>query len=259
MKQLLLLSTALLAPVCLAGEAPDLSSDAAKINYSVGYQIGGDFKTQGVEMQPELVIRGIQDALSDADPLMTPEDMRATMGELGKRITAEKNREKYMAKIRAEKANADFLITNAKKEGVVTTPSGLQYRVLEPGTGRTPRATDTVTVNYRGTLIDGKEFDSSYKRGKPATFRVDGVIAGWTEALQLMKVGAKWQLFIPHKLAYGEKGPLRDKTLIFDVELLSIVEPETAAAEPGTPATEPEPAAAESGAAEAEPGSKPAE
>ena len=142
---------------------------------------------------------------------------------------------------------------------MVTTPSGLQYRVLEPGTGRTPRATDTVTVNYRGTLIDGKEFDSSYKRGKPATFRVDGVIAGWTEALQLMKVGAKWQLFIPHKLAYGEKGPLRDKTLIFDVELLSIVEPETAAAEPGTPATEPEPAAAESGAAEAEPGSKPAE
>jgi FKBP-type peptidyl-prolyl cis-trans isomerase FklB len=129
----------------------------------------------------------------------------------------------------------DFLAANAKKDGVVTTPSGLQYKVLEAGTGRTPGATDTVTVNYRGTLIDGKQFDSSYDRGKPATFRVDGVIAGWTEALQMMKEGAKWQLFIPQELAYGERGQLRDKTLIFDVELLSVDTPSgTAAAGEGT-------------------------
>ncbi|MEN8762350.1 MAG: FKBP-type peptidyl-prolyl cis-trans isomerase [Thiogranum sp.] len=234
MKQLVALSTALLAPLCLAGEPPDLSGDEAKINYSVGYQIGGDFKLQGVEMQTETVIRGIQDALSGAEPLLTKEEMRTTMGELGKRITDQRNREKHLAKTRIEKENVEFLVANAKKEGVITTPSGLQYKVIEPGTGRTPKATDTVTVNYRGTLIDGKEFDSSYKRRKPASFRVDGVIAGWTEALQLMKEGAKWQLFIPHRLAYGEKGQLREKTLIFDVELLSIGEPEaTAAAEPG--------------------------
>lgn len=252
-KKILILSAALLAPVCFAGDPPDLSSDNAKINYSVGYQIGGDFKVQGVEMQPELVIRGIQDALSGATPLMTPEDMRTTMGDLGKRIAADRTREKYMTKIRAEKENQDFLVTNAKKEGVVTTPSGLQYRVIEPGTGRTPKATDTVTVNYLGTLIDGKEFDSSYRRGQPATFRVDGVIAGWTEALQLMKEGAKWQLFIPQELAYGERGPLRDKTLIFDVELLSISEPEAVAAEPANAAAETGSATTEAVTAPAQP------
>jgi FKBP-type peptidyl-prolyl cis-trans isomerase FklB len=265
-EMILILSTALLAPVCFAAEPPDLSSDNAKINYSVGYQIGGDFKLQGVEMEPELVIRGIQDALSGATPLMTPEDMRMTMGELGNRIAAERTREKYMAKIRAEKENLDFLITNAQKEGVKTTPSGLQYRVIEPGTGRTPKATDTVTVNYRGTLIDGKEFDSSYKRGKPATFRVDGVIAGWTEALQLMKEGAKWQVYIPQELAYGERGPLRDKTLIFDIDLLSINEPEPTAAvpgsdpaEPATTAAQPANAPAGSGTTAAQPATAPAD
>jgi len=236
-KKLLILSASLLAPVCFAADAPDLSTDNAKINYSVGYQIGGDFKTQGVEMQQDLVIRGIQDALSGAAPLMTPDEMHMTMGELGNRLAAERTREKYMAKIRAEKENQDFLVANAKKEGVITTPSGLQYRIIEPGTGKTPRATDTVTVNYRGTLIDGKEFDSSYKRGKPATFRVDGVIAGWTEALQMMKVGAKWQVFIPQELAYGERGPLRDKTLIFDIDLLSVSEPESTGTDAGTAKT----------------------
>jgi FKBP-type peptidyl-prolyl cis-trans isomerase FklB len=237
MKQILALTTVLLAPVCLAAEPPVLSSDTAKINYSVGYQIGGDFKLQGVEMQAETVNRGIQDALSGADPLMTPEEMQATMAELGKRIADQRTREKYLAKTRAESENAEFLVANAKKEGVVTTPSGLQYKVLDAGSGQSPKSTDTVTVNYRGTLIDGKEFDSSYKRGKPATFRVDGVIAGWTEALQMMKEGAKWQLFIPYQLAYGERGQLREKTLIFDVELLSIgTPPETAAAGDGSAA-----------------------
>ena len=169
---------------------------------------------------------------------MTPEEMRTTMGELGKRKAEKSTREKYMAKIQYEKDAAEFLAANAKKEGVVTTTSGLQYKVIEAGTGRTPKATDTVTVNYRGTFIDGKEFDSSYARGKPATFRVDQVIPGWTEALQLMKEGAKWQLFIPYKLAYGEKGQLRHKALIFDVELLSIGEPVSAAADSGAPTSD---------------------
>ena len=238
MKHLLILSTALFAHICVAAEPLDLDTDTAKINYSVGYQIGGDFKLEGLEMQPEVVIRGIQDALSDATPLMTPEEMRTTMGELGKRKAEKSTREKYMAKIQYEKDAVEFLAANAKKEGVVTTASGLQYKVIEAGTGRTPKATDTVTVNYRGAFIDGKEFDSSYKRGKPASFRVDQVIPGWTEALQLMKEGAKWQLFIPYKLAYGEKGQLRHKALIFDVELLSIGESTSAAADSGTPTSD---------------------
>jgi FKBP-type peptidyl-prolyl cis-trans isomerase FklB len=235
MKRLLILSTALLAHICVAAEPIDLDTDTAKINYSVGYQIGGDFKLEGLEMQPEVVVRGIQDALSDAAPLMTPEEMRTTMGELGKRRAAKSTREKYMAGIQYQKDAREFLAANAKKEGVVTTASGLQYKVIEAGTGRTPKATDTVTVNYRGTFIDGKQFDSSYARGKPVTFRVDQVIPGWTEALQLMKEGAKWQLFIPYQLAYGEKGQLRHKALIFDVELLSVGEPASAAADSGTP------------------------
>jgi FKBP-type peptidyl-prolyl cis-trans isomerase FklB len=174
-------------------------------------------------MQPETVIRGIQDALSGAEPLMTPEEMRTTMGELGKRIADQRAREKQLAKTRVEKENVEFLAANAKKEGVVTTPSGLQYKVIEPGTGRTPKLTDTVTVNYRGTLIDGKEFDSSSRgEGKPVTFPVNGVIRGWTEALQLMKEGAKWELFIPPDLGYGERGPLADRTLVFEVELISV-------------------------------------
>lgn len=238
MKHLLILSTALFAHICVAAEPLDLDTDTAKTNYSVGYQIGGDFKLEGLEMQPEVVIRGIQDALSDATPLMTPEEMRTTMGELGKRKAEKSTREKYMAKIQYEKDAAEFLAANAKKEGVVTTASGLQYKVIEAGTGRTPKATDTVTVNYRGTFIDGKEFDSSYARGKPATFRVDQVIPGWTEGLLQMKEGAKWQLFIPYKLAYGEKGQLRHKALIFDVELLSIGEPASAAADSGTPTSD---------------------
>jgi FKBP-type peptidyl-prolyl cis-trans isomerase FklB len=196
-----------------------------KINYSVGYQIGGDFKLQGLEMQPETVIRGIQDALSGADPLLSAEEMRITMGELGKRIASERTRQKYMERLKYERSASEFMAENAKKPGVKSTASGLQYRIIEPGTGRMPGATDTVVVNYRGILIDGKEFDSSYKHGKPASFRVNQVIPGWTEALQLMKEGAKWQLFIPANLAYGEKGQLRDKDLIFDVELLSIVTP----------------------------------
>jgi len=122
----------------------------------------------------------------------------------------------------SQAAGASYLAENAKKPGVVTTKSGLQYRVVKPGTGRTPGPTDSVTVHYRGTLVDGKQFDSSYDRGEPATFPVNGVIAGWTEALQLMKEGAQYQLAIPAALAYGDRGPLAGQVLLFDVELLKV-------------------------------------
>lgn len=228
MKLTLALTAVLFVPPCLAGEPPALDSDTAKLNYSVGYQVGSDFKLQGIEMQPDTVLKGIQDALSGTAPLLSPEEMRITMGNLGKRIADERTRKKYTAKLDYIKQGREFLEQNAKQEGVVTTASGLQYRVLEAGSGRKPGAKDTVTVNYRGTLIDGTEFDSSYRRGKPATFRVDQVIPGWTEALQLMQEGAKWQLFIPYKLAYGDKGQLREKDLIFEVELLSVDSPPAA-------------------------------
>ena len=226
MKHLLILSTALFAHICVAAEPLDLDTDTAKTNYSVGYQIGGDFKLEGLEMQPEVVIRGIQDALSDATPLMTPEEMRTTMGELGKRKAEKSTREKYMAKIQYEKDAVEFLAANAKKEGVVTTASGLQYKVIEAGTGRTPKATDTVTVNYRGTFIDGKEFDSSYKRGEPTSFPLNRVIPCWTEGVQRMKPGGKAKLTCPPAIAYGAAGAggviPPNATLNFEIELISV-------------------------------------
>jgi FKBP-type peptidyl-prolyl cis-trans isomerase FklB len=215
-----------LAGVCQAGEAPEIKSQKEKINYSIGHQIGGDFKRQGIELDPDLVVKGIQDALAGNKPLMTPEEMRKTLVDLKKKIVADRRKQH---REQAEKNLAEgkaFLAENAKKKGVKTLPSGLQYKVIKKGTGTSPKKTDSVTVHYRGTLVDGTEFDSSYKRGKPATFRVDGVIAGWTEALQLMKPGAKWQLFIPANLAYGERGARSriepNSALIFEVELTKV-------------------------------------
>ena len=159
---------------------------------------------------------------------MTPEEMNRTLVELKRKVTAAQQEEQKRA---AEKNLAEgkkFLQENAMKEGVVALSSGLQYQVIEEGVGESPKKTDSVTVQYKykGTLIDGTEFDSSYKRGKPATFRVDGVIAGWTEALQLMKPGAKWKLFIPSNLAHGERGSGAkippNSTLVFEVELLKV-------------------------------------
>ena len=157
---------------------------------------------------------------------MSQEDIRAAITGLQQRLQAA--REKEMKEMAAKNLDEGkkFLVENQKKGGIKTLPSGLQYKVLTEGSGKMPKAEDTVTVNYKGTLIDGTEFDSSYKRGQPATFQVKGVIKGWTEALQLMKQGAKWQLFIPPELAYGERGAGRDigpnATLIFEVELISV-------------------------------------
>ena len=222
----LVLSTVIFLGVGFAADNPNVKEEKDKVSYSVGYQVGGDFKRQGVELNPELLVKGVQDAMSGAKPLMTQQEMNKTLVDLKKKIVTAQREEQKKA---ADKNLADgkkFLESNAKKEGVTTLPSGLQYKVVAKGTGASPKKTDSVTVHYKGTLLDGTEFDSSYKRGQPATFRVDGVIAGWTEALQLMKPGAKWQLFIPANLAYGERGAGSrigpNSTLIFEVELIKV-------------------------------------
>ena len=222
-----------LAGQALAEESAPLKDKKDKISYSIGVDIGTTMKRQPFEVDPDLLVRGIKDSVSGGKMLMADNEVRATLMDLQKELQAKqqeqmKAQQEEMKKAgeKNKKDGAAFLAENAKKDGVKTLASGLQYKVIASGKGATPKATDTVETNYRGTLIDGTEFDSSYKRGQTATFAVNGVISGWTEALQLMKVGDKWQLFIPPNLAYGERGAGRDigpnATLIFEVELLAI-------------------------------------
>jgi len=228
MKQLAIVFSGLLmfsGPCWAAGDL-DLSDERIKTSYSVGYQVGGDFKRQNMEINPEILVRGIQDALKNAEPAMTEEEMRQTLVDLQKRVTEAQKENK---KIQSEKNLVEgrtFLAANVEKQGITALLSGLQYQIITKGKGAPPKPTDTVTVHYRGTLIDGTEFDSSYKRNKPATFRLDRVIKGWTEGLQLMQPGAKFLFFIPPDLAYGERGAGGsigpNSTLIFEVELLSV-------------------------------------
>jgi FKBP-type peptidyl-prolyl cis-trans isomerase len=192
----------------------------------VGLSVGKSLQRESIDVDPSIVEQGIKDALAGGKTLMTDEEAKAAMATL--RAAAQKNQEAKMAQAGdANKKEGDaFLAANKTKEGVVTLPSGLQYKILTAGTGAKPTAADTVICNYKGTLINGKEFDASSKHGGPATFPVSGVIKGWTEALQLMPVGSKWQLFIPPDLAYGQRGAGGDigpgATLIFEVELVSI-------------------------------------
>ncbi|HLZ41495.1 MAG TPA: FKBP-type peptidyl-prolyl cis-trans isomerase [Candidatus Sulfotelmatobacter sp.] len=211
------------------GAAVTLKTQREKASYALGMSIGSGMHRQGLPVDPALVSRGLRDALAGGKTLMTEDEMKAALQQLRGQV-----QQAQAAKAHAEgegnrKAGEAFLEANKSKEGVKTLPDGLQYKVLKEGTGPKPTANDTVSVNYRGTLIDGKEFDSSYKRGQPTTFPVNGVIKGWTEALQLMPVGSKWQLFIPPDLAYGDNAPGGDikpgDTLIFEVELLSIEPP----------------------------------
>ena len=203
-----------------------LKNQKDRLSYSLGMDIGMTLKNQSIDVDPAIVARGIKDSISGQNPLMTEQEMRETINTFQKEMMA---KQQEVAKQQGEKNKKEgeaFLVENKKKEGVKTLPSGLQYKVIKAGAGKKPKAADTVTTNYRGTLIDGTEFDSSYKRGKPATFPVNGVIPGWTEALQLMEEGAKWQLFVPSNLAYGERGAGGqigpNATLIFEVELISV-------------------------------------
>jgi len=204
----------------------------AKVSYAIGYFNGSAYKQQSLDLTMDSFVSGMKDGMSGAKPTMSEDEMRQMLRSFGDEL-----RTKMMEKMKAEgeinkKKGIEFLAANETKEGVKKTSSGLQYKVITEGTGPTPKLDDVVKVHYRGTLIDGTEFDSSYKRGEPIELAVTGVIKGWTEALQMMKVGSKWQLFIPSDLAYGETaGPPigANQVLIFDVELLDIIKPETPA------------------------------
>lgn len=206
-------------------EQKTMHDQDSMLNYSIGYQVGSDFRLQQFELRPEMIIKGIQDAVNQASPEITPARMRQSMAELGKRKMEFNQKRRENIKKGGENA-ADYRQQNAGKEGVVVTSSGLQYKIIKQGQGKSPSATDQVLVHYRGRLIDGTEFDSSYKRNRPASFKVNRVIKGWSEALQLMSPGAEWQLTVPPELGYGERGAGRlippDSTLIFDVELIAV-------------------------------------
>jgi len=217
--------------VAVDGMAQDsgiLKSQRDKVSYSVGLDIGRTLKMQGVDVEIEFVTRGLKDAYTGNQALLTDEEVLEVLSTFKKEFLA---KQQELAKQQGEKNKREgeaFLEANKTKEGVQTLPSGLQYKVVKAGAGKKPAITDTVTVHYRGTLINGSEFDSSYRRGKPATFPVNAVVPGWTEALPLMEEGAKWELFIPSNLAYGERGAGRDigpnATLMFELELISIEE-----------------------------------
>lgn len=210
-----------ISSLALAEEAA-LSTSKQKLSYTVGYQIGQSIKRQGLEVDTDVVGQAIKDVMTDAQPKLKPEEMQAAVQAHQQASTQKRAAQAGENK----KAGEAFLAANKKKEGVITLPSGLQYKVITEGKGKKPKPTDTIVANYRGTLIDGKEFDSSYKSGQPATFPVNAVIKGWQEILPMMPEGSKWQVFIPSELAYGEAGAGADigpnATLIFDIELISV-------------------------------------
>jgi FKBP-type peptidyl-prolyl cis-trans isomerase FklB len=225
--------------------ATTFKNDQEKVSYMIGYQIGTNFKNDGLEVDLNVLTSGLKAALTGEKSPLTPEESQKLMTELQKNLRAKAEAKQKAEGEKNAKAGKDFLATNAKKDGVKTTASGLQYKVLTEGKGNAPKASDTVKVNYRGTLIDGTEFDSSYKRGQPAQFPVGGVIKGWTEALQLMKPGGKMQIWVPSDLAYGANGAGAligpNATLAFEVELLGIEAPQPAASAASQPAAAAQP------------------
>lgn len=218
-----------------------LTTEKDKQSYAIGLNVGQSLHRDGIVVDPRIVARGLQDAMAGGKVLLTDDQIKTVMTDLKNQVRQEQEAKRQAALETNKKDGAAFLAANATKPGVVTLPSGLQYKILVAGTGPKPTADDRVVCNYRGMLLDNTEFDSSYKRGQPVTFPVTGVIKGWTEALQLMPVGSKWQLFIPADLAYGERGQATiepNATLVFEVELLSIV-PKAPAAPTPAPSTTP--------------------
>ena len=220
------LALGLLVGCSNAPDKPDLTNPKQKTSYAIGWDIANGFKAQQLDIDPKALAAGLADTLA-GQPALSQEALRDTLTKFQQDLLAKVNAKNKAIAENNLKAGADFLAANAKKDGVKTTVSGLQYKVIKSGTGASPQKTDTVKVHYHGTLIDGTVFDSSVQRGEPVSFPVAGVIPGWVEALQLMKVGDKWQLFIPPNLAYGEHPPPSTKislnsTLLFDVELLGI-------------------------------------
>lgn len=251
-KSSIFLAALLVAAPAFAQDKTDLPTEKDKVSYSIGLDIGSTFKKQDMDIDPAALLKGLQDGTSGAKPLMTEDQVRETMTAYSKSMM---EKQSNLAKETGAKnlaAGEKFLADNKGKPGVKTTASGLQYKVLKEGNGPTPKETDTVETHYRGTLLDGKEFDSSYKRNEPASFPVNRVIKGWTEALQMMKVGSKYELWIPAPLAYGERGAGQDigpnETLHFEVELLGIKPADAPAAggadaKPAPPTVTPKPTA----------------
>jgi FKBP-type peptidyl-prolyl cis-trans isomerase FklB len=199
-------------------KAIDIEDETARLNYSLGYQIGGDFRHQGVEMDADAVVQGIRDALGDGMPRIPRNEMHAILVDLKQKVVAAEREKRRTSEVNLKREGEAFLAANAGKDGVDVTESGLQYRIVNPGDGARPVPTDLVRVNYRGTLVDGKEFDA----GEDVTFSLNGVIRGWTEGLQLIGEGGRIELFVPTELAYQNRGPLSHRALIFDVELLEV-------------------------------------
>ena len=228
-KKLFMLSCLLLlAPSHLFADDPGqtLETQKEKESYSIGYQVGLSMMRDGVEVDIDILIQGLQDAINEKDPLLSNEETRDII--VARKERAREANMQKLLEIRAKNAEESqkFLAENVKKQGIMTTKSGLQYKILKAGEGISPESEDTVTVHYKGTFIDGEEFDSSYSKGEPQTFQASRVIKGWTEALQMMKVGAKWKIFLPPRLAYGQKGDGEtippNKVLVFEIELLSV-------------------------------------
>jgi FKBP-type peptidyl-prolyl cis-trans isomerase FklB len=226
MKTLFLITLAAIAAPVLAEDRPALKETKDKVSYSIGLDIGTNLKRNKIDINSDALATGLKDGISGAKPLLTQDEMQAVMTQFSKDMQEKTNAARQEAAQKNKEEGEKFLAENKSKPDVKTTASGLQYKVIKAGSGAAPKPTDSVVVNYRGTLLDGTEFDSSYKRNEPATFPVNQVIKGWTEALQLMKPGSKYELFIPSNLAYGERGAGGEigpnATLKFDVELLSV-------------------------------------
>ena len=221
-----------------SSSSSELKTQKDKASYAIGASIGKSLQRDGIEVDSNLLLRGLNDQLSGGKLLLNEDETKAVLTTLQQEARAKKEAEMKALADANQKEGEAYLAENKTKEGVVTLPSGLQYKILKQGDGPKPTPSDMVECNYRGTLIDGKEFDSSYKRGKPATFPVGGVIKGWTEILQLMPVGSKYQVVIPGALAYGPRPPNGsdigpNATLIFEIELLSIKEKPASGSAPG--------------------------
>lgn len=204
-----------------AEEQLDIADENVRINYSLGYQIGGDFKRQNVEINAAAVVKGIEDALAGVEPLMGQDEMHATLVELKRKVTEQQRETRRRSELQMIEEGKQFVAEYAASEDVQKTESGLLYRVIEEGTGRVPGATDEVTVNYVGRLVNGNEFDS----GDDISFPLNSVIKGWTEGLQLIREGGEIELVIPPELAYGNRGAMGHRTLVFEVELLTVQGP----------------------------------
>jgi len=213
----------LMTLVSLDAQAQILAGEPDRDSYSLGFQIGTDLHRQGTQIDAEALLRGVQDALSASEPRVSPEEMQNTLMEMKETIVADKRMQKQASLEKYRGEDREFLASNVKNEGITTRPSGLQYRVIKGGTGRTPGPNDRVKVHYKSMLVDGREFYNTRRgAGKPQVFHVGAVVKGMSEALQLMQEGAQWRLFVPADLAYGERGPAGERAVVMDVELISI-------------------------------------